>query len=168
MRYIAIVPVVIFFFEQVVSVHTQECVNVNIAVEQKRDVYANMIIHGKTISVQIDSGATTNIMPQKFLKDEVLSPTKKILTMYNSSSVKPIGQCFVRMKNPKTGRRYDVLCVIVDEDFCPLLGKRASEQMKLMTINYEQFESANVVRQDDPFINYSDVFDDTKPGNTSW
>ena len=54
--------------EQVVSVHTQECVNVNIAVEQKRDdVYANMIIHGKTISVQVDSGATTNIMPQKFL-----------------------------------------------------------------------------------------------------
>jgi len=65
--------------ERIVNITTQpdEEENVNIAGESKKDIHATMIIHGQAVTVQIDCGATTSIMPMKYLSNETIQTTKK-------------------------------------------------------------------------------------------
>jgi hypothetical protein len=51
--------------------------------------------------------------------------------------MKAVGNCKVRVVNPKNNRKYRVNFVIVDGINTPLLGARAVLQMKLLTVNYE-------------------------------
>ena len=76
------------------------------------------------------------------------------------------------MKNAKTHKKYKVSFIIVNDDFKPILGKRALESMNLIKINYDEFESVNITEEKMPFSDYikefSDVFDQDAVGNFAW
>ena len=42
--------------------------------------------------------------------------------------VKPQGLCVVKIRNPKTRKKYKVDFIVVKEDLTPVLGKKVSEK----------------------------------------
>ena len=55
-----------------------------------------------------------------------------------------------------------------EDNLTPLLSRKAAEQMKLITVNYHNFNQLHGVdgsrKPEDPLTKFSDVFDDTSPG----
>ena len=102
-------------------------------------IFATMEVEGTPLKVQIDSGATCNVLPEKFVPDGTsIEKSVEKLTMYSSDTMPVLGKCKLRMKNPKTQKGYKVPFVVVKGDKCvPLLGSRASQQMKFIEIKYE-------------------------------
>ena len=60
--------------------------------------------------------------------------------MWNDVIMKVISKCRVTTVNPVT-----VDSVVVDQDLIPLLSRKAAEKMKVITINYDNFESVSAV-----------------------
>ena len=50
---------------------------------------------------QIDSGASINILPRKYLQNEGIQSTSKKLKMGNGSVLNPVGETTVKVKNEK-------------------------------------------------------------------
>ena len=105
----------------------------------KTKIYASMLVveSRKTLKFQLDSGASANLIPRKYVRDELIEANEKMLKMYNKSEMKTTGTCNLTLKNPKTSERYSVQFVVVDGDFTPLLGAEAVQTMKLIKIQYE-------------------------------
>ncbi|XP_023818302.1 uncharacterized protein LOC101156138 isoform X1 [Oryzias latipes] len=102
-------------------------------------LFANMLLGKKMVRFQIDCGATCNVLPVDLLnKDVTLDETNSVLVMYNGSKVKPLGKCKVKLRNPRNQKLYQLEFQVVDKDSpVPLIGKRASEAMKLTKVQYE-------------------------------
>ena len=83
---------------------------------------------------------------------KTLEHSNKTLVMWNGAELKPLGECRVKMINPKTGQKYAVRFVIVKEDFHPLLWSNAIQKMVLITVNNEKFKLVAKVSQVDDFI----------------
>ena len=64
-----------------------------------------------------------------------LETTKATLVTYNKSEEKPLGKKRVRVVNPKNGKKYSVEIIVVRGSCTPLLGAKASQQMRLLYIN---------------------------------
>ena len=77
----------------------------------KRKLFAtmSMSINNTVIKFRLDSGETCNVITSEVLQpshcDADIIQTSKVLSMYNGTTVKPIGHCKVKMTNPKNGRR---------------------------------------------------------------
>ena len=126
-------------------------------------VSAEMEINGYRVPFQVDSGASANVIPFKYVCNSELNPSDTMLEGWTSTTVKPLGKCRVVLKNCKNNKKYSVEFVVVKENFKPLLGKKASEQMGLIKINYE-----NICNVTDVMSVYSDVFSNelgSLPGN---
>ena len=57
--------------------------------------------------------------------------------------MKALGTCKLRLQNPKTSQKYMVKFAIVKEELTHLLSRNAAEKMKLITVNYNKFESVS-------------------------
>ncbi|XP_014681787.1 PREDICTED: uncharacterized protein K02A2.6-like [Priapulus caudatus] len=69
-------------------------------------------------------------------------------------------------KNDKTGKKYKIHCIVIREDgLTPLLSGHAAEQMKLLTVRYENFETVNLVYSQVVMDEYPKVFDCSKVGS---
>ena len=104
--------------------------------------FATLVVNKKEEKFQLDTGATVNILSEaKFValcgKDQLqkLQECKATLVMYNHSEEKPIGKKRLKVINPKNNRSYSVEFVILKGNYKSLLGLRASQQMKLVTVN---------------------------------
>ena len=115
------------------------------SLQTKDDVYAQMFINDSPVVFQVDSGASVNVLPKKHLQGTecTLQPTEKKLKMWNKSATNAEGTCRLKVLNPKTNRRYSVEFIVVDADFTPLLGSKASQRMNLITVNDESFHRVN-------------------------
>ena len=135
----------------------EEISMVKIQAVQEKAVFAKMQVLNKAIKFQIDCGASANVLPLKFAKDVKLAPCTKTLVMWNGTKVKPLGSCTLQVINPKNDGKYQVKFLVVKEDWTPLLGFGAVEEMKLLTVHSENF--VNVVKKgnDDPQAKYPDV-----------
>jgi hypothetical protein len=70
-----------------------------------------------------------------------MKKTKQVLKMYNSSTLKPVGQCMVQLQNPETCNKYKVEFTVIDGENCTnLLGSRAAQQMGLVNVNYDNMK----------------------------
>ena len=114
--------------------------------EYPKEIYAEMIINGSSLSFQVDCGASVNILPLKYVGDCVIKPSKKSLRMWNGTNVTPVGSTRVIVRNPKNHKRYSIEFVFVRETFTPLIGARAAQQMKLIRINNSNFITASPTR----------------------
>ena len=67
------------------------------------------------------------------------------LKMYNNTSLRPLGKCLLLPENPANGRKHCVEFQVVQEDFIPLLSRRAAEGNGLITVNYSNFRQLHAV-----------------------
>ena len=65
--------------------------------------------------------------------------------MYNNTSLKHLGKCLLLLQNPANGNKHCVEFQVVEEDFIPLLSRRAAEGMGLITVNYSNFRQLHAV-----------------------
>ena len=77
-------------------------------VQYDKKLFATMIINGKLVQFQFDTGATVNVLPVQEYKeisnDQTLAGLPKsnaTLCMYNSTVIKPIGKIRLSARNPK-------------------------------------------------------------------
>lgn len=106
---------------------------------QGRQLFAGMKIGKKLVNFQIDCGATCNIIPIDLLNpDTPLEHTEKVLVMYNKTKLTPLGTCRVKVRNPRNNKLYRLEFQVVEQSSrTPLLGRKASEAMKLIKVQYE-------------------------------
>ncbi len=78
--------------------------------------------------------------------------------MWNHTEDKPIGMCRLKVINPKNGHKYLVPFVVFKDDRMPILGFRTSKQMRLITVESENFEIAAI--SNGLLSDYKSVFDD--------
>ena len=102
--------------------------------EYARNLFATVSLVNSMVKFQLDSGATCNLLPAKYLEDRnELTPTRKRLTMYNDTMIKPLGTCKMVVRNPKNARSYHVEFVVVDSDRAvPILWNQTMQQMDLI------------------------------------
>ena len=119
------------------------------------------------VTFQLDSGATCNLLPAKYLEDRnELTPTRKRLTMYNDTIIKPLGTCQMEVRNPKNARSYHVEFVVVDSDRAvPILGNQTMQQMDLIRVQQHNVLSVNTSQAgftaEQLLKDYPDVFEGT-------
>ena len=106
-------------------------------------IMAHMEIAKKIGQFQFDPGASVNIIPQEMLPDIPLQSCNTTLRMWNDTTLIPLGKCRTVIKNCKNDKKYYVEFVVVQQMYTPILGKRASEQMGLIQINYENISAVN-------------------------
>ena len=65
----------------------------------------------------------------------------------NKSCVKPIGICLAKVVNPKDGKKYKINFTMVPNEpkLTPIIGVKAVEHIKLVTINSDSFQRDNTV-----------------------
>ena len=128
-------------------------------------IFAMLNVDKSAIKFQLDSGVTWNLLPVDLLLDRSkLKGTRKVLTMYNTTTVTPLEECTVQLYNPKAHRMYQVDFVIVDGDRCmPILGSPTIQEMDLIKVQQHNILSvdANPVTQEVLLKDYPDVFQGT-------
>ncbi|CAC5402113.1 unnamed protein product [Mytilus coruscus] len=125
----------------------------------------------KLTRFQLDSGATCNIITARTLKEldiNQLQKTSQILTMYNNTTIKPIGKCIFKLVNPKNNDKFKAEFVVVkDVTLTPLLGSKAVQAMNLVTVNYENIKTVRQGALTKPLSKeivmkeYADIFEGT-------
>ncbi|XP_023816251.1 uncharacterized protein LOC111948290 [Oryzias latipes] len=107
--------------------------------ETETKLFAGMLLGKDIVKFQIDCGVTCNVIPVNLLNpDTRLEDTKTLLIMYNKSKLRPLGKCKLKLRNPRNQKLYQLEFQVVNKDCSvPLLGKRASEAMKLIKVHYE-------------------------------
>lgn len=102
-------------------------------------LYAGMLLGKDMVKFQIDCGASCNIIPINLLNpDTELEHTKSVLVMYNKSKLRPMGKCNIKIRNPRNHKQYRLEFQVVNTDGAvPLLGRKASETMKLIKVHHE-------------------------------
>ena len=153
--------------DAVISIHTVTA-DIN-SVISNGAIFCEMMIDSKPVKLQIDSGATVNVIMKELVPNVSLLPSHVILRMWNGSTIKALGKCKVKTTNPKSGKTYNVHYVVVDQLFTPLLSRNAAEKMELITLNYDNFEAINAQSSsgEDFLKKQPAVFDDglgTLPG----
>ena len=114
------------------------------------------------ITFQLDTGSSVNMIPASYVDAGKIRPYHKRLKMWNNDETRPKGTCRESVLNPRTGKRYFVEFIVFEEADCtPLLSLETCERMKLVTINDNEFDHVNTIRQ--WTTEFSDVFDN-KPG----
>ena len=110
-------------YGQVDNIKIKEKVN---AISQEM-IKAEMMVKRKPIAFQLDSGASVNILNEKHVMGKTLEHSNKTLVMWNGAEVKPLGECQVKIINPKTGQKYAVIACFVGISYFPehyILGTR--------------------------------------------
>ena len=134
-----------------------------------KPIYCKMLVGNKPVELQIDCGATVNIIPKSKIGESHIEPSNITLEMWNTKRMKALGTTKLEITNPKNSTKYLVKFVVVQQEFTPLLSRKAAEKMKLIVVNYDKFENVRHVEkipQDIPDC-FSDIFDEglgTFPG----
>lgn len=141
-------------YEDVMSVTTRGRQTIEDRNEKAKhsQLFAGMLVGRELVRFQIDCGATCNIIPINLLHpDSKLESTKKVLLMYNKSKLHPLGKCKVKVKNPRNQKVYQLEFIVVNEDCkLPLLGRKASEAMRLIKVEYENILAIDSIVSEEP------------------
>ena len=125
-------------------------------------IYAEIHIEEKPVRMQINSGAAVNVLLRRFAGNCKILPTPTVLLMYNKTKVKPLGEAQIVVRNPSSGKRYQVKFIIVPDNhgLVPLLGSKASQQMNFITVHTENFKRVAAVTPESALDSYPDAFKD--------
>ena len=121
------------------SVSTSEVINS--VSDFPNQIYAVMEIQGKPVRMQIDSGASRNVLPKKYLLGAAeIQKTNKLLTAYSKQQISALGTARVSMRNPRTRKKYNAEFVVVDGNYTPLIGAGAAQQMGLLVVQHHNIQ----------------------------
>ena len=147
---------------------SEESVNA-VTGHETKGIYCEMKIGQKKLKLQVDCGATVNVIPETLVPDTAkLEKSDITLRMWNRSAVRPLGKVKLKLQNTKTGKKYKVRFQVVKEDFTPILSRHSAEKMKLITVNYDEFHSVNKIVVGPVQDQYPELFDGelgTLPGD---
>ena len=62
-------------------------------------IYGEVNIKDSPVRIQIDSGATVNVIPKRYIGDNHLTPTSTVLQMWNRTRVIPVGEAKVELQS---------------------------------------------------------------------
>ena len=86
-----------------------------------------MIINGKQVQFQLDTGATVTVLSVQEYKEisndqtlAGLSKSNATPCMYNRTVIKPIGKIRLCVRNPKNNKEYNIEFQIVKEENSPV------------------------------------------------
>ena len=104
--------------EELLSVsfdRTEENANsINEDTSPETKIFASMEIEGKVVRMQIATGASCNVLPQKFVPPGThISKTERTLKMYSKSTLPVLGTCRLSMRNPKHRKKYNAKILVV-------------------------------------------------------
>ena len=124
--------------EEILSVSLHHTANAVDMSNFKNKIFAHMEIANDLVKMQVDSGASCNVLPRKFLpRDTEIKKTSLKLTTYTKTNLKVLGVAKVSLQNPKNKKKYRAEFAIIDEDYTPLLGSSMAQQMGLITVQQE-------------------------------
>ena len=118
----------------------------NIAHLSDRGITALLQVNGCKVGFQLDTGADVNIICQRYVKKEQVQPSFQKLTMWNHSTLQPVGEAMLTLHNPKSNLSENVKFVVVKNRFNCLLGLDTILKMNLLTVNDNAF-LANIEAQ---------------------
>lgn len=122
---------------------------------EEKIIKTNVKIGNSIVRFQVDCGASVNVIPQRYVPSADLTPCDTTLQVWCENTVTPIGKCDLEIENCRNKKKYVVDFVVVKEEYMPLLGKKTSEEMQLITVNYE-----NISVVQDVIHDFEDVFGD--------
>ena len=151
--------------EESVDISSVTIGNVSAVTSENSPIYCEMEVNSNPVKLQIDCGATVNVLPKCHTKGLEIRPEIINLQMWNKSSMQALGKCVVKVRNPVNRKKFNVDFVIVEDGhLTPLLSRKAAEVMELISVNYENFAQVNIVSKVDLTQTYPEVFQSTKPG----
>ena len=83
---------------------------------------------GKNVAFCLDSGAQLNIIPQNLLPPGAKLDPPVPVSLYDSTPLQSKGRVILLMKNAHSGKRYRVLCSVVEQGM-PILGLNTMMKM---------------------------------------
>ena len=109
--------------------------------KNKKSNFAAMEIGTSPVRFQVDSGATVNILPKKYVGSNKIEKTANVLQMWNRDKLKSEGTCRLIVKNSKARKKYSMEFIVVKESLTPLISASAAQQIKLITVkNTDHFK----------------------------
>ena len=83
----------------------------DIVSHSKKRISAVMEIGRKTVEMQIDTGASCNVLPRSCLPDNTeIQTTKRELITYSKSKLRVLGTVRVHIRNPCSNTEYMIVC----------------------------------------------------------
>ena len=114
--------------------------------QYKSKLFAQIKSFLQTITMQIDSGASCNVLPEKYVPlGTEIQHSKQSLTLYSEASLPIVGTCNLQITNPKNDRCYDFPFVIIKGDYMPFLGSQAAQQMQLVTVQFNNIDEPSTI-----------------------
>ena len=114
--------------------------------QYKSKLFAQIILFDQTITMQIDSGASCNVLPEKYVPlGTEIQHSKQSLTLYSKASLPVVGTCNLQIKNPRNALCYDFPFVVIKGDYMPLLGSQAAQQMQLITVQFDNIDEPSTI-----------------------
>ena len=113
------------------------------------------------IKLQIDSGATVHVISAKHVDINNVTSAGYKLKLYNNTSLRLLGKFLLFLETPANGRKHCVEFQVVQEDFIPLLSRRAAEGMGLITATFSNFRQlhAATTKCEAPTEEFKSVYD---------
>ncbi|PIK48832.1 hypothetical protein BSL78_14290 [Apostichopus japonicus] len=121
-----------------VDYQSEDCEWINVIKTKSKDLKCKMEVNNQAVAFQIDTGATVNTVPEKYVG--ATTGDLKTLTMWNGTQIKSKGTTRLVIKNPVNNKAYSVEFVVTEDTLTPLLGLKAAQQMKLIQINSENMQ----------------------------
>ena len=82
-----------------------------------KEIYAMMDIQNKTIRLQINSGASINVITRDLIGECPIKPTNTKLLMWNKSEVAALGSTRLIVQNPRNKGKFSVEFIVVNTGF---------------------------------------------------
>ena len=144
---------------------------VNSVTDNKKRIYAAIEIAKKTVEMQIDTGASCNVLPRSFLPANTeIQTTKRELITYSKSKLSVLGTARVHIRNPCNNTEYAVEFVVVEDGFAPLLGGETAQKINLLVVQQQNIlqpdhqtpeiieDSINSLAEEKVLAEYADLF----------
>ncbi|CAH8612360.1 unnamed protein product [Dicrocoelium dendriticum] len=123
-------------------------------------VFATLLIQGRPVRFQLDSGASVNILPHKYCPDAEYRQIQTQLRMWNGSKLQPKGCVTMKAINPKDGSEHLLDFLLVSGDLMPILGLDSIQSLGFVSFNHDRFVHSCEVGTE-IVDNYPSVFDGT-------
>ena len=159
-------------YDNILTVDLEPALKVNSIAANKfpKRLNATIDVGKKPVRFQLDSGASCNVISEETLKNCLgpvkLEQTKRVLSMYNQRTLKPLGQCTLQLHNRKTDRSYCTEFLVLKEQSTPLLGSETIQQMDLIQVRFENILSLVASPHKEPLTKekFADQFPDVFQG----
>ena len=122
-------------------------------------IYVEMIIVDtkQPVTLQVDCGAEINGISKRYIPNVTLEESSMTLQIWNNVTTKTIGKTRLIVRNSENNKKYNIELQVVTEERTPLIGRKAADDMKLITVNYDNFRQLNSVSEKDILSEFSDV-----------